>query len=109
MSRWLLLSCCLVVLSAIAYIGPTRAHDARGLSGKCASDRDCQQGLSCTFDSGVLEGQCAASCNATASCHERFGSQSVCLGVDLCARSCSKDAECPTGTACNAYHWCESP
>ena len=107
MSRWLLLACCIVVLSAVAHIGPTRAHDARELGGQCGSDRDCQPGLQCLFESGVLEGQCSASCNATASCQERFGAQSVCLGVDICARSCTKDADCPAQSGCNVYNWCE--
>ena len=107
MSRWLLLSCCLAVLGAVSYIGPSRAHDARPLGGACSADRDCQVGLVCAADRGVLDGQCTAACNATASCHVRFGAQSVCLGVDLCARSCMTDADCPSGNECNVYSWCE--
>ncbi len=107
MSRWLLLFCCLGVLGAVAYINPTRAHDARPLGGACGADRDCQVGLVCTTEPGVLEGQCSATCNATVSCQDRFGAQSVCLGVDLCARTCMTDADCPSGSGCNVYNWCE--
>jgi hypothetical protein len=107
MNRWLLVSCCALVLTAIAYIEPTRAHDAKALGGDCASDRDCQLGLSCLHIAGVLEGQCSATCNATASCQERFGGESMCLGADVCARTCGNDAGCSTGGSCNAYGWCE--
>ena len=108
MSRWFLVSCCLVVLTAVAYIGPTRAHDARPLGGQCGSDRDCQLGLSCTHVNGVMDGQCSASCNATPSCQERFGSESMCLGADVCARTCGNDQGCPHGSSCNAYGWCDA-
>jgi hypothetical protein len=107
MSRWLLVSSCLMVLSSVAYIGPTRARDARQLGGACVTDRDCQLGLECVQQAGVMEGQCSASCNSTSSCQERFGSESMCLGADLCARTCGNDAGCASGASCNAYGWCE--
>jgi hypothetical protein len=108
MSRWLLLSCCLLVLTAVAYIEPTRAHDARPLGGQCASDRDCQLGLMCAHETGVIEGQCSAVCNSTPACQERFGSESMCLGADVCARTCGNDDGCSHGGSCNAYGWCEA-
>ena len=107
MSRWLLIGCCALVLIAMAYIEPTRAHDAKPLGGRCDSDRDCQADLSCVYVSGVIEGQCSATCNSTAACQERFGSHSVCLGADVCARTCGNDAGCAPGGSCNAYGWCE--
>jgi hypothetical protein len=107
MSRWLLFACCFSVLGAIASIQPTRAANARPLGGHCVIDRDCQQGLSCAFTPDVMEGQCAAACNETSACQERFGKESVCLGADLCARTCKADAECATGSHCNVYGWCE--
>jgi hypothetical protein len=107
MSRWLLISCCLLVLTAVAYIEPTRAHDARPLGGQCATGRDCQLGLTCVDQAGVMEGQCSASCNSTPSCQERFGTESMCIGADICARTCSNDAGCSPGASCNAYGWCE--
>ena len=107
MSRWLLLICCVSVLGAITAIEPTRAVNARALGDACAIDRDCQRGLSCVYAPDVMEGQCAASCNDTASCHERFGTESVCLGADLCARTCAGDADCTHGSRCNQYNWCE--
>jgi hypothetical protein len=57
---------------------------------------------------GVMAGQCAASCNSGASCQERFGDESMCLGADICARSCEDRSDCPEGNVCNAYGWCES-
>jgi hypothetical protein len=107
MSRWLLVSCCLMVLGAVAHIGPTRAADARPLGGVCGSDRDCQYGLSCASETGVMERQCSAVCNVAAACQDSFGAESMCLGADLCARTCADDAGCPSGTSCNAYGWCE--
>jgi hypothetical protein len=107
MNRWLLVSFCALVLIAIAYIEPTRAHDAKALGGECNSDRDCQHGMSCMQVAGVLEGQCSATCNATPSCQERFGAQSMCLGADVCARTCGNDAGCAGDGSCNAYGWCE--
>jgi len=108
MSRWLFLACCALVLSAIASIGPTRAHDARPLGGRCSSDRDCQLGLGCVDQAGVMELQCAAPCNSTPSCQERFGADSMCLGADVCARTCGNDFGCPNGSTCNIYGWCEA-
>lgn len=108
MSRWFLMSCCLLVLTAVAQIGPTRAHDAKPLGGRCASDRDCQLGLACLSRDGVIEGQCSATCNATLSCQDRFGTASMCLGADVCARTCGNDAGCPSDSGCNAYGWCEA-
>jgi hypothetical protein len=109
MSRWLLLTCCISVLGAIAYIEPTRAANAHVLGGSCARDRDCQLGMSCVFEADVMEGQCAATCNDSAACHEQFGSESVCVGADLCARTCTQDADCAQGSQCNAFNWCEVP
>jgi hypothetical protein len=107
MSRWLLLTCCLSVLGAITAIQPTRPAGARALGGACAIDRDCQLGLSCVFVPEVMEGQCATSCNDTEACQEQFGSESMCLGADLCARTCKEDKDCAAGSRCNQYGWCE--
>ena len=107
MSRWLLLASCLLVLSAVAYSEPRRAPNAHTLGGDCVSDRQCQLGLSCTYVADVIEGQCAAACNSTAACQTRFGSESVCLGADVCARTCAADRDCPSASRCNAFGWCE--
>ena len=108
MNRWLLMFCCLLVLSALAQAEPTRGPSAKGLGGDCAIDRDCQLRLECGYVDGVIEGQCTASCNATAACQEQFGAHSLCLGADLCARACSGNANCPARSACNSHGWCES-
>ena len=108
MSRWLFLSLCALCLIAVSAVPPSRATNARPLGGSCATDRDCQSGLSCTYVDGVISGQCSASCSSTASCQERFGDDSMCLGADLCARSCSALVSCPEGDVCNAYGWCET-
>jgi hypothetical protein len=107
MSRWFLFACCLFALAALSYGEPARAPDALSLGGACARDRECQVGLTCTFEPGVIDGQCTAACNSSASCQERFGAQSVCLGADLCARTCTYNADCGGGF-CNIYSWCES-
>lgn len=108
MSRWLLLACCsLLFLGAVSHLGAARSPEARALGGSCVSDRDCQHGLSCTFEAGVMNGQCASACSSTDSCQDRFGTHSMCLGADLCARTCSSQADCPAETACNGYGWCE--
>ena len=109
MSRWLLLASCLLVLGAIFYMEPRRMPNAQMLGGACLSDRNCQLGLACTYVPGVMEGQCAAACNSTASCQERFGTESLCLGADVCARTCKLASDCPSGDRCNDYGWCETP
>jgi hypothetical protein len=110
MSRWLFLSSCLLVLGAVAYSSePARRSDARELGAACGSTQECQVGLRCGQDESVLATQCSASCNETTFCQEHFGAASVCLGADLCARTCSTSADCPAGTACNVYGWCEKP
>jgi hypothetical protein len=108
MSRWLFLTLCCFCLVAISAAPPARSATARPLAGACATDRDCQTGLSCTYVEGVMAGQCAAACNSSASCQERFGDESVCLGADVCARTCSAASDCPEGNVCNLYGWCES-
>ncbi len=107
MSRWLLASCCVLVLAAIGNIEPQRLPNAHMLGGACSNDSECQLGLLCTHARDVIDGQCAATCNSTPSCQERFGSLSVCLGADVCARTCSADRDCPQGAHCNSYRWCE--
>ena len=108
MSRWLFAACCLLCLVSFGFVEPVRSPTARPLGGECDKDRDCQLGMQCTFVAGVIEGQCAASCNSTPSCQERFGEQSLCLGADVCARACTGPQGCPAGSTCNLYGWCES-
>lgn len=108
MSRWLLLSCCVLVLASIGYMRPQREANARPLGAACIGDRQCQLDLRCTFVANVMEGQCAAPCNSTPACQERFGSASLCLGADLCARTCQTDRDCPSAGHCNDFHWCET-
>ena len=109
MSRWPLLFCCVSVLAGLIYSEPIRSPNAVGLGGACSTDRDCQVGLDCGYVPGVLEAQCTASCNTAAACQDRFGRESMCLGADLCTRTCQHDTDCPDVTGCNAYGWCERP
>jgi hypothetical protein len=109
MSRWLLLSSCMLVLAAVGSLEPTRSAGARGLGGQCGRDRDCQSGLICSTDADVMDGQCTASCNSSAACAERFGVASECLGADVCAQTCKTDRDCASGSACNEYNWCDRP
>jgi hypothetical protein len=108
MSRWLFVFCCGLLLVVGSYSERGRSAEARGLAGQCTSDRDCQAGLTCAQVPGVMEGQCSSFCNSSETCEERFGSASMCVGADLCARSCATQAECPEGSTCNAFGWCDA-
>ena len=107
MSRWLLLCGALLVLLALTALEPSRAPNAGPLGAACETDGACQHRLECVDIGGVVEGQCAASCNSSASCQERFGRDSVCLGADVCARTCRLDVDCSGGARCNRWGWCE--
>lgn len=109
MGRWFLLGACLVVVSALGFSDATRASQAKPLGGTCSSTYDCQKGTTCVEIEGVLNGQCSAACNGDEACHEPFGRASMCLGADVCARSCEQQSDCPEDTRCNAYGWCERP
>jgi len=106
MSRWLLLSLSVMILGAVVQLRTVRSPDAKPLGGACLSDSECQLDLQCSNLVGVIEGQCSATCNSSESCTDRFGS-SMCLGADLCARTCDANNPCPDSTVCNAYGWCE--
>ena len=110
MGRWLLVVSSLLVASALFLIdnpNPTRAANARSLGGACAGTRDCRAGTHCIESDGVLTGQCSAACVDSSSCAEAFGEPALCLGNDLCARACTQATDCPSGTTCNVYGWCE--
>jgi hypothetical protein len=108
MGRWLLLSSSLLVLGALTALGPvSRDPDAHALGGGCQATRECREGLSCVDRDGVIEGQCSATCSESSSCQAEFGAAALCLGADLCARSCARASDCPSGTDCNVYGWCE--
>jgi hypothetical protein len=109
MGRWLLLSSCLFVVGALTYSDATRAPNAKQLGGACSSTHDCRKGTTCVEVAGVMSGQCSAACNATDACQQQFGTAALCLGADVCARTCEASSECPSGTACNSYGWCERP
>jgi len=108
MGRWLWLSSSLLVLGALSTIDPARAPDASSLGGTCESTRDCVEGTRCIHHrDGALDGQCSSACSATQACQSEFGQASLCLGADLCAPTCAQAADCPGGTRCNVYGWCE--
>jgi hypothetical protein len=109
MARWVALSTILAALVTLGLREGQRAADAKGLSGVCESTHGCQRGTRCIDQEGVMVGQCSAGCSDDAACVARFGGRALCLGADLCARACVETSECPEGTACNAYGWCERP
>lgn len=112
MGRFLLLSSAVILLGALSLLddpNPTRAPDARPLGGICEGTRECRLGTRCIDSDGVLAGQCSASCAANSACQQAFGLDTMCLGADLCARACDKPSDCPSGTICNDYGWCERP
>jgi len=109
MGRWLFLASCLAILAVLLVASPALRPSGRAqLSDRCDSSFDCQRGLSCSDDEGVLAGQCAASCSTDGSCQERFGQLSMCIGIDQCVRACDDAGICPSGTACNGHGWCEA-
>ena len=108
MGRSFILCSSLLVLGALIALGPvSRAPGAHALGGSCNATRDCREGLSCVDRDGVIEGQCSAACSESSSCQTEFGAAALCLGADLCARSCARASDCPSGTDCNVYGWCE--
>lgn len=109
MARWLAVSTFLIGLVTLGFRDVRRAADAEGLGGVCESTHGCRQGTRCVEQDGVMEGQCSTNCNDTLACSQQFGAAVLCLGADLCARACSIAADCPDGTQCNAYGWCERP
>jgi hypothetical protein len=108
MGRWLwLLISSLLLLGALSSIDPARAPDASSLGGTCESTRDCVEGTRCIHTEGAMDGQCSSGCSATQGCQEEFGQASLCLGADVCARTCAQATDCPDQTVCNMYGWCE--
>jgi len=107
MGRWLLLSACLFVLGALTHHDATRAPDAKQLGGACSGTHDCRKGTTCLDVEGVMTGQCSTACNASEACQQQFGGDSICLGADVCARTCGAASDCPAETVCNPYGWCE--
>ena len=107
MSRWLFMLACLAVLVGVGRADPPRLPEARDLGGPCEGLRGCRAGLICADVDDVLEGQCSATCNSDETCRQAFGPSSMCIGVDRCVLVCTVDQECPEGTFCNPYGWCE--
>lgn len=108
MGRWLFFASCFVLLAVLLASPWARLSGQGRLGERCDSSFDCQHGLACSDSEEVLTGQCAAGCSSDASCQERFGALSMCIGIDQCVRSCGKEGACPGGTACNAHGWCEA-
>ncbi|MEY4578431.1 MAG: hypothetical protein RL701_3134 [Pseudomonadota bacterium] len=107
MARWLVMCACMFGVVSVGYREVSRAPDARPLGGVCESTHECRKGTRCFDVQGVMEGQCSAPCNSNALCNNTFGAAALCLGADLCARTCRFSSDCPEGTTCNAYSWCE--
>jgi len=107
MARWWLLGACVLVFAALGYREAGRAPDAKALGGVCESTYECRKGTYCVQSGEVLQGQCSSDCNATSVCSGAFGLSSLCLASDLCAKTCRTTADCPAGTRCNGYAWCE--
>lgn len=83
-----------------------------GIGETCTSDSDCQGELRCE-DGSTGTDQCTTTCvNSTVvedHCTVSYGSDYHCIGAGICVRSCDNDADCPSGTECNGYWWCERP
>lgn len=109
MARWIGLSLFVAAIVTVGLRDGRRAADARGLGGVCESTHGCLRGTRCVEQDGVMIGQCSSSCSDDAACAEHFGGAVLCLGADLCARACGEASDCPDGTTCNGYGWCERP
>jgi hypothetical protein len=109
MARWIALSTFVVAIVTVGLRDGQRAADATGLGGVCESTYGCQRGTRCIERDGVMPGQCSTSCSDDTACAGHYGGSVLCLGADLCARACDEANECPEGTTCNAYGWCERP
>src|SRR5436190_6944999 len=72
--------------------GPSGSKSAVG--GGCASDGDCQAGLTC--DKGDPGGQCQKACTATTDC----GAGAVCGESKKCYKACQSKADCRDGYTC---------
>ena len=107
MARWAVLSTFLIAVVTIGLRDGQRAADAKGLGGVCESTHGCLRGTRCVDQDGVMEGPCSTGCSDNMACADHFGGAVLCLGADLCARACGETADCPAGTECNAYGWCE--
>ncbi len=99
-----------IALVSVTFLG---CENLKGEIGEtCSSDGDCQGELHCEEGSSGTD-QCTTTCvNSTVVedyCTANYGSDYFCIGAGICVRSCQYDAECPSGTACNGYWWCERP
>jgi len=107
MARWMMACMFALGVVTIGVRDTYRATDAQSLGGLCESTHACQDGMRCVDAEGVMEGQCSSSCSDTSACTAQFGQAVLCLGADLCARACAEASDCPQGTRCNVYGWCE--
>jgi hypothetical protein len=80
-----------------------------GIGAPCESTTDCKAGLDCHFDTVNYIGhkQCTAACDLSNPCEDRFGSQTFCIGADICVQSCRDSADCPAKTVCSSNKWCK--
>jgi hypothetical protein len=78
----------------------------------CTSSADCGGQMVCHSDTTnyVANGQCTASteCSKDSQC-SGFGSAhgAMCIGANICVATCGVQSDCPNGTICNSYGWCE--
>jgi hypothetical protein len=115
MGRLLFGGSCLAVLLGLMLAqgrpgagGQPERRGTQVLGARCTADRDCATGLECVDIEGLLDAQCTAGCSSTDSCRLRFGTQALCIGADVCVHTCEADGDCPLGTFCNPYAWCET-
>ena len=82
---------------------------AGSLGAPCQTSADCSGSLFCPLDSPqhVLDGQCSATCDSSNACDASLGPSRACIGANLCVRDCVNDSDCPAGTTCNDYQWCQ--
>lgn len=83
-----------------------------GLGELCESSADCEEREYCSVNankSSVVSNQCTGSCQDDDDCVFKLISATGtrCLTSKTCVRLCTVNSDCPSGTACNEYQWCE--
>lgn len=101
-----------VLLYTCVLLVPACKDDGE-LGAPCAESDPCDQGSVSESGSNpfcnvhYLGGQCSQQCETDDECVKSWGEGAVCIVAGYCVRSCAEDKDCPKGTTCNEYMWCD--
>jgi hypothetical protein len=89
--------------------GASSLPPVHGVSAPCDGASDCDPSLLCHYDAQdyIAHEQCTLPCDSDDTCAAAFGSQSFCIGAQVCVHACKSDADCLARTHCNGAGWCE--